>query len=80
MARLAGLPAEVLALAVQQSNAFLSKKEIDNSGLEKKNTIALRQRYFDTLVSLVSSSMSTSELLTVTTELWRRCIHDLASM
>lgn len=83
VARLAGLPAEVLALAVQQSDEFLSRSTFDAeadcaNGLARKNAFVIRQRYFDTLVSLVSSTMSDSELLAVTAELWRRCNHDLS--
>lgn len=83
VARLAGLPAEVLALAVQQSNIFLTRKNagstVDSAAsMATKNANAVRQRYFDAIVSFVSSNMSDVELLVITSELWRRCCHDLS--
>jgi DNA mismatch repair ATPase MutS len=87
VARLAGLPPEVLALAVQQSKTFLTKTEGEEAGREdkaasdlawSKHVHAIRQRYFDTIVSLVSSAMTPEELLALTAELWGRCTHDLS--
>lgn len=75
VARLAGLPVEVLTLATHKSDAFLSKKESENNASRSKDLML--QRYFDTLVSLVSSSMPNDELYVTVSEVWRRYQHDV---
>lgn len=81
VARLAGLPVEVLSLATQQSKSFLSKNDTgSNSSSEeaRRNLHAIRQRYFDAIVSFISSSMVDAQLYAITAELWRRCVHEMS--
>ena len=76
VARLAGLPAEVLALAVQKSAAFLDSSSSWHSENEDASSASLYYRYFDRILSLLSSDMTDEELTSVARELWQRFKHE----
>ena len=78
VARLARLPAEVIALAMQQSKQFEERMRAagtaDNGG---NGTTALVSRdamcaYFDRLVSIAHSGVGRAELVYLAREMWRR--------
>lgn len=88
VARLAGLPMEVLQLASRQSEAFLMVANKARNGTGASNTddatarierAVMYQRYFDRLVSLMRSADVTTEssrLIPLVAELWNRFKHE----
>jgi DNA mismatch repair ATPase MutS len=91
VARLAGLPVEVLQLASRQSEAFLmvANKARNAGGANAEGNavderrriekIILYQRYFDVLVSLLRSVDAESDspkLIPLVAELWNRFKHE----
>ncbi len=78
VARLAGLPPKVLALAVEQSNGFLMKSKVKGSN-ECESFVTMR-RYFDLLLSIANSNMNPVELAAVAMELWKRYNHECSTI
>jgi DNA mismatch repair ATPase MutS len=78
VARLAGLPAEVLALAVQKSAAFLDSSSSRHSENGDFSSASTYYRYFDRILSLLSSDMTDDELTCVARELWQRFKHEMS--
>lgn len=92
VARLAGLPAAVIQIALRQSEKFESQmKAAERSeavavSVGSSKTLVLNKRrrekiqaYFEKLVSLADSSVPTSELAFYAAELWRRYVAVTAS-
>ncbi len=72
VARLAKLPVEVLELAYQQSREFEDKMSGNVSLSENK--IVMNQ-FYERLLSILDSDMTSEELYWVVSELWRRYVH-----
>ena len=78
VARLARLPAEVIALAMQQSKQFEERmRTAGAAGNGGNGTTALVSRdvmcaYFDRLVSIAHSGVGRAELVYLAREMWRR--------
>ncbi len=91
VARLAGLPNEVLALAVKKSAAFIdssSGKKANIAGdinighnyssTENNSLNLIYRRYFERLTSLLAAEMTNEELYITAVELWKRFKNDVS--
>ena len=87
VARLAGLPNEVLALAVKKSAAFIDLssgksaslgENSDEHGCTRNNDALtlIYHRYFERLISLLAAEMTNNELYATVVELWKRFKND----
>lgn len=75
VAKLAGLPKEVIEIAMTQSQEFEARMKAQLNTADCRSAISANkvlEIYFDRLVSIVHSEMSELELAYAATEIWNR--------